>query len=251
MADQKRNQRMELLNAIAEGGTAGGDAYQQAISSAQNGKVQGLKLAGERANAISAPEEFIARQAGIIAQPADTAVPLLQAQQGAANAYRGALNSAQGQYMAGVGQSRNLLDTLAQKSISNVDAQAKQDAMEQVQRMVSSARTMRNQEDEDMNKQNKAAQKLAKQQAYEALDLTPDERDTVQGLIQRNGGLAGAYDELEEAGVDVNDPAFAAIRDRLLFYYEPELYQGEQVGRNSVATPQLQPATPAASPRKR
>lgn len=236
MADQKRNQRLGMLNAIAEGGKAGGDAYQQAIANTGVQRQQALSSAADRAGAINAPEAFLKRQAGLVAQPADTAIPVLNTARTALNQYMGSMNSAQGDYMAGVGDSRNLLNSLAQRAAEKADAKAQSDATEMYEKLLSKARTEKDRADTANNKDQKNRHEQWKREAYDGKGLSGDERDTVRGLIERNAGLAGALGDLEDAGAaDLPPEVRQRIEDNLLKYYQPDLW-GQ---RNSVGTPNL------------
>lgn len=231
MADQKRNQRMELLNAIASGGTAGGQEYQAAINSAQNGKQVGLQLAAERAGAINAPQAFLQRQNQIISQPLDSAIGLNQANQAATGQYRGSLNAAQGAYMNGVGQSKNLLSQLSAKALGDIQSGAQADAEKQLRTMLSQARADDNARREALNQDRIDAERMNKQNAdqlsEEALRTAPTDYrgEDFKALIQENQGLGSALKDLQDNFEGYDDPAIMnEMRDRLLQYYDPQLW---------------------------
>lgn len=231
MADQKRNQRMELLNAIASGGTAGGQEYQASINSAQNSKQKGLELAAQRAGAINAPQAFLARQNEIIAQPLDAAISAGQANQAATGRYRGAINAAQGAYMSGVGQSQNLLSKLSQKALGDVQSQAQQDAQDILDKALAKQDAADNRKNSALARDRSETDRLNKQNldqlSEEALRTAPKDYrgQDFTTLIQDNQGLGSALKDLENNFEGYDDPAIKdEMRDRLLQYYDPQLW---------------------------
>lgn len=215
MAD---NKKLGKLEAIAQGGTAGGNAYDTAISNTQAQKQQAVQSAAARANAIGAPEAFLQQQAALVAQPADTAIPVLNTAKAALGNYLGSLNAANSQYMAGVGQSRSLLESVAAKQATAAQSAAEQDATSAYEKILTKQRTQQSQSDAASAKAAKQNLDSLKEDAL--VSVNPDMTDTVTGIVNRHNSLGDANTAVDDA--DLPDTVKDELRDRLLKYYDPE-----------------------------
>lgn len=136
--------KMARLAAGAQGGAAGMAAYDSAISNVKSQQQQALQDAAARSGALNAPQAFLDKQAPIVSQAGDTAVPLLQQMRQGLADYQGAMQGAQGAYMGGVGQSRNLLSNIAQRASKDLDSRSYSNAIDLYTKLMKQAETEQN-----------------------------------------------------------------------------------------------------------
>jgi hypothetical protein len=249
---------MDRLNAAAAGGTAGVQAYDKAISDVGSQQQQALTDAATRAGALNAPQAFLDKQNAFLSTPGNAAIGQLQADRGALGNYQGALNSANGQYLSGIGASKALLSQLGIKEQGGIQAKALQAAASALSSQINLQKLLN-----PDSAQTPAQQRAATQFGWAQQSHIQQQQDAVKAEQAKTARAAienelinapGTKNKLALGALQYNDlptaiaalqsdkaysklkaPDQQAIVATLRAYYDP----WNEVQQNSVATPQF------------
>lgn len=199
------------LQAFAAGGPSAASDYAAAGKDVGSLKQQALTDASNRSGALYAPDAFKSSQQAMIGDPFSAAIGQIQAQQGAAGAYSGALNAAQGQYMSSLHASAPMVqNALRAKSMGDY-AGALNDAQTYVRRTeadasrrAADAKKQTDQNDKQQKDFRASQKEFARQDAALDKNVDPNTYAAIADILKTADDLPTAMKLLQSAPRDSN-----------------------------------------------
>lgn len=201
------DEKAQKLAAMAQAGKAGGDAYDAALQHVAQMRSGAVNDAATRAGAINAPQQFLAKQQAIAAQPGDISATLLKSLQGGAQSYQSAVNAAQGNYISQLNDAQPVIREKLQSALSGVKDTAQTKAYDTVLKLMTQQNTLQDRQDKADAKKLKADQERSRTSALQELDddtsksYNPETRKTTKQLLNQSA----TYDQALKAITQTKD----------------------------------------------